>query len=44
MVAKSFIIFLFLSLIIGYATKNWVNALVIMGVYAGAKILWNIIK
>jgi hypothetical protein len=44
MVAKSFIIFLFLSLIVGYATQNWVNALVIMGLYAFFKIVWNIIK
>ena len=41
--SKSFVIILFVAIAIGYATQNWHNSLVIIGVFAIIKIIWNIL-
>jgi len=41
--SKDFVLFIVLSLLIGYATKNWVNGAVFLGLYIGVKIVWKIL-
>lgn len=40
-ISKSFIIVLILSIVLGIGTKNWKNGAVLMGIYAGIKIIWR---
>lgn len=40
--SKSFVIFLFISILIGYK-MDWGSGLLVMGVYATVKITWNIL-
>lgn len=39
---KTFAIFLVLSIILGFATKSFTNALVLLGMFAITKFVWNI--
>ena len=41
--SKSFVIFLFISIIIGIGTENWKNGLYLISLYAITKIIWNIL-
>lgn len=41
--SKVFIIFLILSIALGYGTHNWVNGLVAMGIYGGVVIMWRLL-
>lgn len=40
---KSFAIFLVLAVLLGYATNNYWNGLVLIIIYAGVKIVWTIL-
>lgn len=41
--SKLFVIILFIAIAVGYGTQNWHNALVVIGVFAILKIIWNIL-
>lgn len=38
----SFTIFLFLAIVVAIATKDWHNALSVLGVYAIVTVIWKI--
>ena len=40
-ISKTFIIFFILSIVIAIGTKNWKIGVVLMGIYAGIKIIWK---
>lgn len=42
--SKAFIIILFIAVAVGYGSKNWINALVIIGVFAILKIIYNVLS
>ncbi len=39
--SKVFIVFIFLSIALAYATNNWKNAFVFMGVFIVFTLLWR---
>jgi hypothetical protein len=41
--SKSFVIVLFISILIGIGTKNWKNAAIILGAFAGVRLIWKIL-
>jgi hypothetical protein len=41
--SKDFVLFIVISILIGYATENWVNGAVFLGLYAIVKIIWKIL-
>lgn len=38
-----FIIFAVISILLAVATNNWLNGVVLFGIYAGVKIVWGIL-
>lgn len=40
---KTFVVFLVLSLILGFATKSFSNGAILLLMYVGVKFIWNII-
>lgn len=41
--SKTFVVIFFIAIAVGYGTHNWHNSLVILGVFAILKIIWNIL-
>jgi len=41
--AKSFVIFIFIAIAVGYGTHNWYNSLIILGAFAVVRMIWKLL-
>ena len=41
--SKIFVIFIFISAIIGYGTKSWTNFFIVLGSFALVRLIWKLL-